>query len=476
MLNLCQTNKELSKQWMNHLFKKYMPHIEKIEVERPLISIMGFTPLPFFFQTDYLTELDKVNKEYQNYYFMGNPGDRIMFANRRVPSYSNDAIPFTFPYKKKNTSKLLQSNIFYFEIELLKNNHREPWDKECLSIGYGTEKTIYKNQVGWSPTSWGFHSDDGCYMNCNKSQIYTSPWEKGDIIGVALKYLGNYNYSIFLTKNGVIAGEEKIFSTLDNLYPMIGFDVSFPIKLNFGEEEFCFELENYINSNEIINNKKTFLLCNQNISSYSYTPSSIILVPKKINSKINIINKTSIYDLPKDLINKNLGESNTNNFFNNFLQNLTKSIPNNNEQNNLLDISGTLLNISNLVDISSVMTSDLSNNSLINVNYDMSNNYNYSNWYLSGKNYFPFLINPNTNNIFSNPFVLVQNSGYPPLNINYQQQNENQSIEHNSNILPSFIESLISELSTLESEYNSDETDISNNFETTDNQNTDDEN
>jgi hypothetical protein len=60
MLTICQTNKDLSKQWITYLYKKYLPHINNLEIERPLISIMGFAPLPYYFQTSYFSDVDKI--------------------------------------------------------------------------------------------------------------------------------------------------------------------------------------------------------------------------------------------------------------------------------------------------------------------------------------------------------------------------------------------------------------------------------
>ena len=46
---------------------------------------------------------------------------------------------------------------------------------------------------------------------------YTSPWLPGDTIGIGLKYCGKSKYSTFLTKNGIIAGDEMNFETCQTL-------------------------------------------------------------------------------------------------------------------------------------------------------------------------------------------------------------------------------------------------------------------
>jgi hypothetical protein len=385
MLTLCQTNKDLAIKWLTHLFKLHMPNLGKLDIERPLISTMNFTPLPYYFQTSYLSENDKIERDNRIYYFKGQPGDRIMYANRRVPSLENDAIPFTFPVKKKNTTKLYQSNIFYFEIELLKNNHRESWDKECISIGYGTSSTSYKNQVGWTHTSWGFHSDDGCFLHSMNSNSYTSPWEKGDVIGVGLKYYGNNRYSTFLTKNGVLAGLEKKFITDEKLYPMIGLDVSFPIKVNFGDEEFIFDIECYIDSNEILNNKNTFLHNKMDINSYTFIPQTIQNSPKKINILKNII------DVPKDCKFKHMSDyiSNDNKFIN-----LMNILPYSFSDDAKIDLSN-----SSYVDIShnlNKINNNYINNNVVGLNnifHQPLNNMYHPNYFQSNLN-IPFIYHP----------------------------------------------------------------------------------
>jgi hypothetical protein len=76
---------------------------------------------------------------------------------------------------------------------------RKPWKNECLSIGFGTSSTPVKGQVGWSSKSWGFHSDDGSFINNNKSISVSNPWKKGETYGVGIKYISKDNYKIFLT-------------------------------------------------------------------------------------------------------------------------------------------------------------------------------------------------------------------------------------------------------------------------------------
>ena len=90
-------------------------------------------------------------------------------------------------------------------------------------------------------------------MNAMNSIPYTDPWIPGDVIGIGLKYIGKNKYKIFLTKNGVIENQEKTFETEEYLFPMMAFDLSCPVQVNFGDKPFKFNLDSYIQSNEIFN-------------------------------------------------------------------------------------------------------------------------------------------------------------------------------------------------------------------------------
>ena len=343
VLKICQTNKELALKYIRDLYEKYNPSYKNLKIEKPLLSMMNFVPLPYNFESSYLDNANKVEKKNNKYYFIGTPGDRILFGNRRLPHYKTDAIPFTIPITLNKETQLIQSNIFYYEITLENEYFREEWDNECLSIGFGTKNINYKSQVGWSQNSWGFHSDDGRYIHKNNPIKFGPPWKIGDTIGVGLIYDSLNVYKLFLTINGVFINDEIEISSFDYIYPIIGFDLSRPIKVNWGTEEFMFDLEKYINCNQILNNKNTFMTRNNgNLDDYEFKPNS----------------QNNKYDLFKNMmtITSLLNSTSNNTFtttplFNSTVLNLIN--------NNISDISGII--------ISTIFNNDISYNLINNI-------------------------------------------------------------------------------------------------------------
>ena len=275
VLKLCQTNKELATKYIINLYNKYNPIYKNLKIDKPLLSIINFVPLPYKFDISYLDNANKIEEKNNKYIFTGTPGDRILFGNRRLPHYKTDAIPFTIPLTLNNETQLIQSNIFYYEIRLEDEYIRESWNNECLSIGFGTKNINYKGQVGWTQNSWGFHSDDGKYLHKNNEVNFGPPWKTGDVVGVGLIYDSSNVYKLFLTINGIFINDEIEISSFDYIYPIIGFDLSKPIKVNWGTEEFIFDLEKYINCNKLLNNKNTFMTRNNDdLDDYIFKPTA----------------------------------------------------------------------------------------------------------------------------------------------------------------------------------------------------------
>ena len=145
-----QRDKEKAKKYLTNLINSHLPIYKNLEITKPLISIFNFYPLPFDFQTDYLPDHHKILNKNNIYFFVGKPSDRILFANRRLPYSSKDPIPFSFPITINNKTKIIQSNTYYYEVEIINKQFRKSWDNECLSIGYGCPSTHTFAQVGWT--------------------------------------------------------------------------------------------------------------------------------------------------------------------------------------------------------------------------------------------------------------------------------------------------------------------------------------
>jgi len=277
LLLICQKDKEIAKEYFKKIFNKIFINYSDLEIEKPLSLIMGTYPLPNEFNIAILKNQDSFEKRKDYYFFTGTPGDRILFSTRRLPIVGNDPVPFMFPITKTigptiKITKPILSNTFYFEIYIVSKQFRKGWNNECISLGFGTVCTNYKNQVGWTEKSWGFHSDDGFYINNNISKAYSESWEPGDTIGVGLTYVSKNNYKIFLTKNGLICNDEENFTCDETLIPMLGFDYSYPVKVNWGTNDFLFDLEKYISYSQILSTTNTFLSNNDPIDYYNVSP------------------------------------------------------------------------------------------------------------------------------------------------------------------------------------------------------------
>ena len=116
-----------------------------------------------------------------------------------------------------------------------------------LLIGIGekdiTEKCI---QLGLTSHSYGYHPKGKSYNN-KKNNKYGETFAKGDIIGCGADFI---NKSIFYTKNGKFldyAFKDVNFELNKGFfYPSICMhSLNIEIKLNFGNENFKFDINNY---------------------------------------------------------------------------------------------------------------------------------------------------------------------------------------------------------------------------------------
>lgn len=299
-LNFIQNDKKIAEEYLYHLVKNNLPIYKNVDLNNPLRYIFSFYPLPFEFQTDYLTENHQVLNRKNIYYFYGKPGNRLLYANRRLPFFKKDPIPFSYFITNENKTNIIQSNTFYYEVQILEEKFREPWKEECLSIGFGSHLTNIYSHVGWTDKSWGFHSDDGCYYNMNNGIPFVQPWTSKNIYGVGLTYENENVYSLFLTKNGNLCNKEIKIECSDFMIPMIGLDLSSPVKVNFGNEPFSFKLEKYIKSYNILSINYNFIKNKETKEIYKIVPDVNLQSNSSIYKKIISNNLKNLY--PKKLI------------------------------------------------------------------------------------------------------------------------------------------------------------------------------
>ena len=344
LIRSLNNDKDKIKKYIEKLYLDNNRYIENSIIPNPLTTLFNYYPLPNNLQCDYLHANEKILKKNNYYFYTGNPGDRILFANRRLPYYGKDPIPFSFPIIENNNTHIIQSNIFYFEVKLCDKAFRKPWKNECLSIGFGTPSTYFKGQVGWCNNSWGFHSDDGCFIHNNNSLIVSSPWKLNTTYGVGLKYISQNKYNIFLTINGNIIDSDIQLETTEYLIPMIGFDLSVPIKINWGEESFMFDIKKHINYNNILSHKNSFFK-NPECELYKIKPCNnqkyYIFKSNIKNIKINEFfsalknNSSSVINIQnkEDKYNNNYEEDNNNNYEEETNESNNNYQENNNEYN-----------------------------------------------------------------------------------------------------------------------------------------------
>jgi len=112
---------------------------------------------------------------------------------------SNNSVPAlirsNYPINKKY-------GLYYFEISILSV------DIENTVIGIGLtikDNDLYMKMPGWTPNTYGYHSDNGqVYMESGSGTAYGPTFTAGDIIGCGIHV---FNKTIFFTKNGKNLGK-----------------------------------------------------------------------------------------------------------------------------------------------------------------------------------------------------------------------------------------------------------------------------
>jgi len=274
--------------YISFLVKK----INKIDISKNNLSLtnyLNFTTLPTKILITHLYNSIKIidNK----YYLIGRKGDRILPGDRYLPHFSMNSIPFTFGYIKNNKYNLINSNIYYFEIDIDNKHHRIKWNNECISIGFSIHNYIMFNKpVGWIHNSIGYHSDDGKIFHENKyGENFSYSYGLGDTVGAGLIYIDINTYQPFFTLNGNILKTLKPIVIIGKIIPVIGFDSSIAIKVNFSSHEFKFDIEKMINNNnnnKIISSTNYFINNGYKLKLYNYSSDLIkYICRRKINTK-----------------------------------------------------------------------------------------------------------------------------------------------------------------------------------------------
>lgn len=301
---------------------------ENIEIsyKNYLVTFSCFTPLPttFILNDEIILEKDNI------LVLIGSSNkNRTIFANKIIPYCQENPIPFTFPINLNKKLELLNSCVFYYEIELYEQ-HRSSWIDETIVIGYGSSYTNTNTNPGWKNNTFGYHLDDGTYQyNGNVIKKFGPKCKINDIFGAGIIYLSLNKYKPFFTINGKII-DTKIPDIIINqkISPMIGFDHSHKIKFNFGKDEFKFTIKNYLYNNNILSNVNNYF--------------------NKKNQKISYNDKTiiCILNYPHNIFNNNISN---NMFFNNDDIQSTNDQELNNTLNNTLNNNIEISNLLSLI-------------------------------------------------------------------------------------------------------------------------------
>ena len=281
-------NKNIYENYLKYLLEKYcnVNLNDNIIDNNPFLNFSCFYPLPNSLEVSDYQDADKINQDNNIYEFVGTPlNNRILFANRLLPHYITDPIPFTFPLKiNKNTIELINTNCFYYEITIDKRI-RDYWENETLSIGYGSITTPMNCNPGWISDTIGYHMDEGSLQyNQNVVKDYGPKCNIGDTIGSILVYIKPNYYKVFFTFNGSLIVNNNFDNNIiikSHITPIIGYDYSCKIKVNFGNDIFKFDIKTFYNSNFVISQNNKFIDNHTFINKIN----TIDIIKKKIKNK-----------------------------------------------------------------------------------------------------------------------------------------------------------------------------------------------
>ncbi|KAK4490053.1 hypothetical protein RD792_000707 [Penstemon davidsonii] len=220
---------------------------------------LGLKPEELEEEEELPTALDTV-KSSGGFSFVGPDKLSVSYPNVNLHGHDVGVVQANRPAPSKRF-------LYYFEIRV-----KNAGAKGQVAIGFTTSAFTLKRQPGWEANSCGYHGDDGLlYHGHGTGEAFGPTYTTGDTVGGGINYA---TQEFFFTKNGVLVGsvykdfKGSVFPTVSvhsqseeyvssrNIF--LSLLLSLPCLLcvhatppllwmavNFGKEEFVFDLEAY---------------------------------------------------------------------------------------------------------------------------------------------------------------------------------------------------------------------------------------
>jgi len=285
--------------------------------KNPITIYYGLHPLPSYFITE---GYENIKNENNIYFLKGKTNKKVLFGNTNIPFAPINSIPFTFPiivkdtiisfaHNKldnhqtlakslmvKKTIELLNSNIYYFEIEILAQ-HRLSWENESLIIGYSNLTPNLNSSPGTNKHSFCYDFLLGIFLYNTIQKTNLPKGKLGDICGCGIRYVTNNEIEPFYTMNGEIIYKNEIIKYDSVLSPILLINCSNKIKVNFFE--FKFNIKKYLHNYYIVSLKNYYIKNNFCMDFYSndkIVKNKLFIENLKQNNSLSIINETMHFE------------------------------------------------------------------------------------------------------------------------------------------------------------------------------------
>ncbi|KAL3845645.1 hypothetical protein ACJIZ3_003048 [Penstemon smallii] len=191
---------------------------------------LGLKPEELEEEEELPTALDTV-KSSGGFSFVGPDKLSVSYPNVNLHGHDVGVVQANRPAPSKRF-------LYYFEI-CVKNAGA----KGQIAIGFTTSAFTLKRQPGWEANSCGYHGDDGLlYHGHGKGDAFGPTYTTGDTVGGGINYA---TQEFFFTKNGVLVGSVHK-DIKGSVFPTVSVhSQSEEVAVNFGKEDFVFDLEAY---------------------------------------------------------------------------------------------------------------------------------------------------------------------------------------------------------------------------------------